>query len=114
MTTADLANYTAIVRQPRNITYRNTRIFSTVAPSSGTVVLSALKVFEGFDDGNVSDRYVVAFLDYCSGYTFVTATPPSTSQLTVLSKLRGLPMAKGLNMGILLSLPMSLNWKPTS
>lgn len=50
MTTADLANYTAIVRQPRNITYRNTRIFSTVAPSSGTVVLSALKVF---DDGNV-------------------------------------------------------------
>ncbi|KAF8824863.1 gamma-glutamyltranspeptidase [Lentinula edodes] len=54
MTTDDLAGYTAIVRQPRNITYRNTRIFSTVAPSSGTVVLSALKIFEGFD-GNVSD-----------------------------------------------------------
>ncbi|KIK69082.1 hypothetical protein GYMLUDRAFT_152648 [Collybiopsis luxurians FD-317 M1] len=54
MTTHDLAGYTAILRQPRNITYRNTRIFSTVAPSSGTVVLSALKIFEGFD-GNVSD-----------------------------------------------------------
>ncbi|KAF9074615.1 gamma-glutamyltranspeptidase [Rhodocollybia butyracea] len=55
LTTADLSNYTAIIRQPRNITYRNTRIFSTVAPSSGTVVLSALKIFEGFDDFNVSD-----------------------------------------------------------
>ncbi|KAF5383428.1 hypothetical protein D9757_006100 [Collybiopsis confluens] len=54
MTLNDLANYSAIVRQPRNITYRNTRIFSTVAPSSGTVVLSALKIFEGFE-GNASD-----------------------------------------------------------
>ncbi|KAJ4480098.1 gamma-glutamyltranspeptidase [Lentinula aciculospora] len=54
MTTDDLAGYTAIVRQPRNITYRDTRIFSTVAPSSGTVVLSAIKIFEGFDR-NVSD-----------------------------------------------------------
>ncbi|KAJ3744073.1 gamma-glutamyltranspeptidase [Lentinula detonsa] len=54
MTTDDLAGYRAIVRQPRNITYRNTRIFSTVAPSSGTVVLSALKIFEGFN-GNASD-----------------------------------------------------------
>jgi len=31
-----------------NITYRGNRIFSTVAPSSGAVVLSALKVFEGY------------------------------------------------------------------
>lgn len=44
MTLNDLANYTAIERDPLNITYRNTRIFSTVAPSSGSVVLSALKV----------------------------------------------------------------------
>ncbi|TRM65849.1 gamma-glutamyltranspeptidase [Schizophyllum amplum] len=52
LTTDDLANYTALVRAPNNITYRDqTRIFSTVAPSSGTVVLSALKVFEGFDGG---------------------------------------------------------------
>lgn len=49
MTLADLANYTAIIRTPVNITYRNRRIFSTVAPSSGTVVLSALKIFEGFN-----------------------------------------------------------------
>lgn len=42
----DLKNYTALTRTPVNITYRANRIFSTVAPSSGTVVLSALKVFE--------------------------------------------------------------------
>ncbi|EIN11385.1 gamma-glutamyltranspeptidase [Punctularia strigosozonata HHB-11173 SS5] len=50
LTTADLANYSAIIREPVNITYRGThRIFSTVAPSSGSVVLSALKIFEGYD-----------------------------------------------------------------
>ncbi|TFK45646.1 gamma-glutamyltranspeptidase [Heliocybe sulcata] len=49
ITTADLANYTAIIRKPSNITYRNHRIFSTVAPSSGSVVLSALKTFEGYN-----------------------------------------------------------------
>lgn len=48
----DLANYTAILRTPSNITYRDRyRIFSTVAPSSGSVVLSALKIFEGYPGG---------------------------------------------------------------
>jgi gamma-glutamyltranspeptidase / glutathione hydrolase len=49
MTAHDLANYSAIIRTPANITYRNTRIFSTVAPSSGIVVLSVLKIFEGYN-----------------------------------------------------------------
>lgn len=71
MTTKDLADYEAIVRETVNISenscfrlrlrlrlrrvtltdirsrstaYRGSRIFSTVAPSSGAVVLSALKV----------------------------------------------------------------------
>ncbi|KAF8526584.1 gamma-glutamyltranspeptidase [Hysterangium stoloniferum] len=54
LTTSDLANYSAIIRKPANITYRNHRIFSTIAPSSGSVVLAALKIFEGFP-GSVSD-----------------------------------------------------------
>ncbi|KAJ7870442.1 gamma-glutamyltranspeptidase [Mycena leptocephala] len=54
ITTHDLANYSAIVREPVNITYRNSRIFSTVAPSSGAVVLSALKIFEAYR-GNYTD-----------------------------------------------------------
>lgn len=48
ITLDDLKNYTALTRTPVNITYRDNRIFSTVAPSSGAVVLSALKVFEGW------------------------------------------------------------------
>lgn len=63
MTTQDLANYSVIMRETVNISeltvlrgldgadqfsrpsaYRGARIFSTVAPSSGAVVLSALKV----------------------------------------------------------------------
>ena len=44
----DLKDYKAITRTPVNITYRGNRIFSTVAPSSGAVVLSALKIFEGY------------------------------------------------------------------
>ena len=48
ITLDDLKNYKAITRTPVNITYRGNRIFSTVAPSSGSVVLSALKVFEGY------------------------------------------------------------------
>ena len=44
----DLKNYSALTRTPVNITYRDNRIFSTVAPSSGAVVLSALKIFEGW------------------------------------------------------------------
>ena len=49
MTLDDLAGYEAIERVPLNITFRDQRIFSTVAPSSGAVVLSALKIFEGFN-----------------------------------------------------------------
>ncbi|KAJ7265204.1 gamma-glutamyltranspeptidase [Mycena rebaudengoi] len=54
LTTHDLTNYTALIREPLNITYRGSRIFSTVAPSSGAVVLSTLKVFEGYQ-GNFTD-----------------------------------------------------------
>ena len=48
ITLEDLKDYKALTRTPVNITYRGNRIFSTVAPSSGAVVLSALKVFEGY------------------------------------------------------------------
>ncbi|GAA98617.1 uncharacterized protein L969DRAFT_18069 [Mixia osmundae IAM 14324] len=54
LTVQDLKNYTAILRKPASIKYRNHRIFSTIAPSSGSVVLSALKIFSGFN-GSASD-----------------------------------------------------------
>lgn len=55
MTMQDLANYSAIQRDPLNITYRNSRVFSTVAPSSGVVVLSIMKIFEGYNASGVLD-----------------------------------------------------------
>ena len=48
MTSQDLQDHNAITRTPVNITNRGNRVFSTIAPSSGAVVPSALKNFEGF------------------------------------------------------------------
>ena len=50
ITEEDLHDYTVRSLRTANTTYRDHRIFSTVAPSSGTIVLSALKILEGFGD----------------------------------------------------------------
>lgn len=50
MTLEDLRDYTVAVRPVANITYRDYRMFSCGAPSSGVVALSALKISEGFSD----------------------------------------------------------------
>lgn len=55
LTTHDLANYSVVIREPVNITYRDARIFSTVAPSSGSVVLSALKIFEAYNSSTARE-----------------------------------------------------------
>jgi gamma-glutamyltranspeptidase/glutathione hydrolase len=49
MTLADLANYTVELRPTSNITYRGYKLHSGSAPSSGAVVLSTLKIVEGYD-----------------------------------------------------------------
>ena len=50
MTLEDLRNYTAAIRPPANITYRGYKLHACSAPSSGEVVLSTLKILEGYDD----------------------------------------------------------------
>jgi gamma-glutamyltranspeptidase/glutathione hydrolase len=55
ITLEDLECYKTITRTPVNITYRGNRIFSTVAPSSGAVVLSALKIFEAWPGSALVD-----------------------------------------------------------
>lgn len=50
MTLGDLKNYTAAIRKPASITYRDYRLTSCSAPSSGEVALSALKTIEGYAD----------------------------------------------------------------
>ncbi|KAL6364166.1 hypothetical protein LRP88_02082 [Fusarium phalaenopsidis] len=50
ITLEDLAEYSMRRLETSNITYRGHRLFSTTAPSSGAIALSALKVVDGFDD----------------------------------------------------------------
>lgn len=50
MSLEDLANYTVGLTPPVNITYRDFKITSCAAPSSGEVALSVLKTVEGYSD----------------------------------------------------------------
>ncbi|KAG9244084.1 gamma-glutamyltranspeptidase-like protein [Calycina marina] len=52
MTLDDLKNYKVTIRKPISINYRGYRVFSTGAPSGGSVALSILKIIEGY---NMSD-----------------------------------------------------------
>ncbi|KAK4560915.1 hypothetical protein LTR86_004870 [Recurvomyces mirabilis] len=48
MTLADLKNYTVAIRPPSAISYRDYKITSGSAPSSGTVLASVMKIIEGY------------------------------------------------------------------
>lgn len=50
MTLDDLKNYTVAIRNPSQISYRDYKITSCSAPSSGTVALSIMKIIEGYPD----------------------------------------------------------------
>ncbi|KAL8946105.1 MAG: hypothetical protein Q9222_007453 [Ikaeria aurantiellina] len=50
MSLQDLKNYTVAIRKPASITYRNFRLTSCSAPSSGEVALSVMKTIEGYPD----------------------------------------------------------------
>jgi gamma-glutamyltranspeptidase/glutathione hydrolase len=50
MTLDDLKNYSVAIRAPAAIDYRDYKIHSCSAPSSGTVALSAMKIIEGYPD----------------------------------------------------------------
>ena len=55
MTLQDLKNYTVATPPPVNITYRGYKLQSCALPSSGEVVLSTLKILEGYTDFFGSD-----------------------------------------------------------
>jgi gamma-glutamyltranspeptidase/glutathione hydrolase len=56
MTVADLERYNVSVRDPVEIMYRGYRMVGTSAPSGSPVVLSALKILEGYQNmGSASD-----------------------------------------------------------
>ncbi|RYO86029.1 hypothetical protein DL766_009984 [Monosporascus sp. MC13-8B] len=49
MTLDDLKNYTVAIRKPAEITYRGYKATSCLAPASGAVALSVLKILDGYD-----------------------------------------------------------------
>jgi gamma-glutamyltranspeptidase/glutathione hydrolase len=54
MTLEDMRNYQVSIRDPISIDYRGYKLFSTGAPSGGSVALSILKIIEGYDMGDPS------------------------------------------------------------
>ncbi|KXL48643.1 hypothetical protein M433DRAFT_56714 [Acidomyces richmondensis BFW] len=56
MTMEDLKNYSVAIRNPANITYRDYKIYSGSAPSSGTVAMSVMKIIEGYPNIGQSDN----------------------------------------------------------
>lgn len=97
LTLQDLKDYKAITRTPVNVTYRDNRIFSTVAPSSGAVVLSALKVFEGYpatakvDDPeyDVTAHRLIQATRFGYGQRTDYGDPAYTANVSVLERLSG-------------------------
>lgn len=87
MTLTDLANYTIAIRPSSNITYRGYKIFSGSSPSSGAVVLSALKIAEGFDlstpsERNFSTHYLDESIRFAYGQRTLLGDPIYFSNLT--------------------------------
>jgi gamma-glutamyltranspeptidase/glutathione hydrolase len=94
MTLEDLKNYSVALQTPLSITYRDFKITSTSAPSSGEVVLSVMKAVEGYstfgDAGfvNVSTQRLDEAIRFGYGQVSVTNIPvpidPNWSQRTLL------------------------------
>ncbi|KAJ7203621.1 gamma-glutamyltranspeptidase [Mycena pura] len=112
LSTADLAGYKAILRTPRNITYRNRfRIFSTVAPSSGTVVLSALKIFDAYADfeTNLSTHALIQATKFGYGQRTTYGDPEFTKNV---SQLEGLYLEDSTVEAIRRRLPLNTTFPP--
>lgn len=87
MTLADLANYTVAIRPTSNATYRGYKIHSGSAPSSGAVVLSTLKIVEGYDMStpsklNLSTHYLDEAMRFAYGQRTLLGDPTFLSNLT--------------------------------
>lgn len=87
MTLADLANYTVAIRPTSNITYRGYKVHSGSAPSSGAVVLSTMKIVEGYDMStpaklNFSTHYLDEGMRFAYGQRTLLGDPSFLPNLT--------------------------------
>jgi len=91
MTLQDLANYTVAIRPYSNITYRGYKIYSGSAPSGGAVVLSTLKIVEGYDMSspsqlNFSTHYLDEAMRFAYGQRTLLGDPLFLPNLTAYQK----------------------------
>jgi gamma-glutamyltranspeptidase / glutathione hydrolase len=71
MTTADLAAYTALEREPTHVDYRGLDVYGMGPPSSGgSTVGEALNILEGFDLGSMSREAALHLLLEASRFAF--------------------------------------------
>jgi gamma-glutamyltranspeptidase/glutathione hydrolase len=87
MTLADLAAYSVEIRQTSNINYRGFKIHGGSAPSSGAVVLSTLKIVEGYDMStpsalNLSTHYLDEGIRFAYGQRTLLGDPSFFPNLT--------------------------------
>lgn len=87
MTLSDLANYTVEIRQTSNITYRGFKMHSGSAPSSGAVVMSIMKIVEGYDMSspsqlNFSTHYLDEGMRFAYGQRTLLGDPTYSPNLT--------------------------------
>lgn len=91
MTLSDLANYTVEIRQTSNITYRGFKMHSGSAPSSGAVVMSIMKIVEGYDMStpsqlNFSTHYLDEGMRFAYGQRTLLGDPTFSPNLTDYQK----------------------------
>jgi gamma-glutamyltranspeptidase/glutathione hydrolase len=87
MTLSDLANYTVEIRQTSNITYRGFKMHSGSAPSSGAVVMSIMKIVEGYDMStpsqlNFSTHYMDEAMRFAYGQRTLLGDPTFSPNIT--------------------------------
>jgi gamma-glutamyltranspeptidase / glutathione hydrolase len=87
MTLEDLANYAVLTREPSSITYRGYKIHGGTAPSSGAVVLSTMKIIEGYDMSspsqlNLSTHYLDEAIRFAYGQRTLLGDPTFLPNLT--------------------------------
>jgi gamma-glutamyltranspeptidase/glutathione hydrolase len=87
MTLQDLADYSVQIREPSHINYRGYNIHSGSAPSSGAVVLSTMKIIEGYDmetpsNLNLSTHYLDEAMRFAYGQRTLLGDPTFSPNIT--------------------------------
>lgn len=105
MTQKDLDNYAVRVAPAQQGTYRGRKVYTTSAPSSGSVLLHMLNLAEQFDDSFLSDGHTalnshrIVELLKCKSL-FINAVIATNSRVQM-----------DLQLGISLIFPCMVNWK---